>query len=282
VSGYGQSGPKAGAAGFGSIGEAMGGLRFVTGSPDRPPSRAGVSLGDALAALFSVIGALSAFAEAQASGRGQEVDVAIYEAVAALMESSLADYEVMGVLRERTGSILPGVAPSNIYSTKDGSEILIAANAQSVFARLCQAMSRPELIDDPRFSSHTDRGLNMDELDKIISEWTSLHTCEELLITFDSYQVPSGNIYTAADMLADPQFLAREMIVRALTNQGLDIPMSGIVPKFSRTPGNVRLSGPKLGAHTKEVLKAFTEMSSTDLLKLESDGVTFSAADQDR
>ncbi len=162
ISGFGQTGPRAGQAGFGSVGEAMGGIRFTTGSPDRPPSRAGISLGDALASSFAVMGTLAAVLHARESGRGQEVDVAIYEAVAALMESTMADYELGGVVRSRSGSVLPGVAPSNVYPTSDGAEVVVAANADSVFARLCDAMGRAELADDARFATHTARGANAD------------------------------------------------------------------------------------------------------------------------
>ncbi|HZX54197.1 MAG TPA: CoA transferase, partial [Ilumatobacteraceae bacterium] len=171
VSGFGQTGPRATEAGFGSIGEAVGGIRFTTGNPDRPPTRAGVSLGDSLAAMFAVIGTMAALNERHRSGHGQEVDVAIYEAVAALMESTMVDFEVAGHLRTRTGSVLPGVAPSNVYPTSDGSSIIIAANADGVFRRLCEAMGHPQLAVDERFTTHQARGANMATLDAIIGEW---------------------------------------------------------------------------------------------------------------
>src|SRR3954454_7294974 len=185
ISGFGQTGPLAAQAGFGSIGEAMGGIRHTTGSPDRPPSRAGISLGDALASVFAVIGTLSALVHARSSGRGQEVDVAIYEAVAALMESTMADYELGGVVRTRSGSVLPGVAPSNVYPTSDGAEVIIAANADSVFVRLCQAMGPPEPADDPRFVTHAARGEHMDAIDRIVADWSATFTCDELLVVLD-------------------------------------------------------------------------------------------------
>src|SRR3954469_23162696 len=187
VSGFGPTGPPAGQAGFGSVGEAMGGIRYTTGSPDRPPSRAGISLGDALASVFAVIGTLAALVSARATGVGQEVDVAIYEAVAALMESTMADYELGGVVRQRSGSVLPGVAPSNVYPTADGAEVVIAANADAVFGRLCTAMGRAELADDARFATHGARGTNMAELDDIISAWTSQFPCEDLLAILDEH-----------------------------------------------------------------------------------------------
>src|SRR4051812_12019015 len=183
ISGFGQTGPLAAQAGFGSIGEAMGGIRHTTGSADRPPSRAGISLGDALASVFAVIGTLSALVHARATGRGQEVDVAIYEAVAALMESTMADYELVGVVRTRSGSVLPGVAPSNVYPTSDGAEVVVAANADSVFARLCDAIDRPGLAEDSRFATHRARGENMEELDAIVSAWTASAPCDAVLAT---------------------------------------------------------------------------------------------------
>jgi formyl-CoA transferase len=254
ISGFGQTGPQAGQAGFGSVGEAMGGIRFTTGSPDRPPARAGISLGDALAAMFGVMGTLSALVSARATGKGQEVDVAIYEAVAALMESTMADYELGGVLRSRTGSVLPGVAPSNVYPTADGAEVVIAANADTVFARLCQAMGRPELAKDPRFEKHGGRGEHSEALDAEVAAWTRTRPCAELLAHLDDHGVPAGRIFTAPDMLADPQYLAREMVRRVVSTQGWEVPMTGVVPRFAGTPGTIRFPGPRLGQHTDEIL----------------------------
>ena len=254
VSGFGQTGPRSSDAGFGSIGEAMGGIRATTGEPDRPPARCGISLGDALAGLFAVVGTLAAVTERSRSGSGQEVDVAIYEAVAALMESTMADLEVGGVARSRTGGVLPGVAPSNAYRTADGSDVLIAGNADSVFARLCTAMDRPELAVDPRFADHSSRGRNMVELDELITGWTGGRTADSLLEVLSSHGVPAGRVYTPADMLADPHFRAREMVVRAASRAGYDVPMTGVVPKFSRTPGRIDDVGPELGEHTRSVL----------------------------
>src|SRR4051812_21020178 len=235
ISGFGQTGPLAGQAGFGSVGEAMGGIRYTTGSPDRAPSRAGISLGDALAAVFGVIGTLSALLAVRETGKGQEVDVAIYEAVAALMESTMADYELGGVVRTRSGSVLPGVAPSNVYPTADGADVVIAANADGVFARLCKAMGQAELAEDSRFATHHDRGANMVELDEIIAAWTSRCGCDEVLTQLDEHGVPGGRIFTAPDMLRDPQYLAREMVCRVTSSQGWDVPMTGVVPRFTET-----------------------------------------------
>ena len=273
VSGFGQTGPLADQAGFGSVGEAMGGIRHTTGSPDRPPARAGISLGDSLASLFAVVGTLAALVQARSSGRGQEVDVAIYEAVAALMESTLADYELGGVVRSRSGSVLPGVAPSNVYPTADDAEVVVAANADGVFVRLCQAMQRPDLASDPRFASHQARGEHTEELDSLIGVWTMTRPCEELLATLDAHAVPAGRIFTAPDMLKDPQYVAREMVRRVVSAQGWEVPMTGIVPRFEGTPGVISRPGPRLGQHTVEVLTDLLGMDAGAIGDLRSAGV---------
>jgi formyl-CoA transferase/succinyl-CoA--D-citramalate CoA-transferase len=272
VSGFGQSGPRAADAGFGSIGEAMGGIRATTGDPDRPPARCGISLGDALAGLFAVVGTLAAVAERHTSGRGQEVDVAIYEAVAALMESTMADFEVAGVTRRRTGGVLPGVAPANAYPTADGSDVLIAANADSVFARLCAAMGRPALAGDPRFADHGARGRHMEELDGLVAEWTRSQETDALLALLSAHGVPAGRVYTPADMVVDPHYLARAMVVRAASRAGYEVPMPGVVPKFSRTPGGVADVGPKLGEHTEPVLRALAGVGDAEWAALVAEG----------
>ncbi|HEX3706703.1 MAG TPA: CoA transferase [Mycobacteriales bacterium] len=273
VSGFGQTGPRAGDAGFGSIGEAMGGIRHTTGSPDRPPSRYGVSLGDALTSLFTVIGVLAALNEVRLTGRGQEVDIAIYEAVAALMESTMADYEVGGVVRERAGSVLPGVAPSNVYSAADGTEVVIAANADAVFARLCAVMDRPELATDERYATHRARADRQAELDLLIGEWAVRLDGDALLERLNAGGVPAGRIFTAADMVADPHYAAREMVLRLAAHQGWTVPMTGVVPKFSGTPGAVRTTGAPLGAHTAEVLTELAGVNAAELAELEAAGV---------
>ena len=250
VSGFGQSGPRATEAGFGSIGEAVGGIRHTTGDPDRPPARCGVSLGDSLAAMFAVIGTLAALHERTSSGKGQEIDVAIYEAVAALMESSMVDLDVAGVLRNRSGGTLPGVAPSNAYPTRDGSEVLIAANADNIFARLCDAMGRADLAADDRYATHIPRGKHERELDEIIAEWTRTLDADALLDLLRAHTVPAGRVYTAADMLSDEHYAARDMVQRRMARTGIDTPMLGVVPKFSRTPGSIVDVGPALGEHT--------------------------------
>lgn len=277
VSGFGQTGPRASDAGFGSIGEAMGGIRHTTGNPELPPTRSGISLGDSLAALFAVIGTLAAVTERSTSGRGQEVDVAIYEAVAALMESTMADHAIGGVTRGRTGSVLPGVSPSNVYPTSDGAEVLIAANADTVFRRLCVAMDAEALADDPRFAAHAARGENMAEIDGIIADWTRTMTADVLLKVMEEAGVPAGRIYTAADMLADPQYAAREMVVTLVNKLGLEIPAAGVVPKFSRTRPATPVAGPELGGSTRAVLTGLAGLDDEQWAALEADGVAFQA-----
>jgi len=277
VSGFGQTGPRATEAGFGSIGEAVGGIRFTTGNPELPPTRAGISLGDSLAALFAVIGTMAALTERSRSGRGQQVDVAIYEAVAALMESSMADFEVGGQLRGRTGSVLPGVAPSNVYPTADGSSIILAANADAVFRRLCAAMGAPELARDERFAGHAARGTNMTVLDHLIGSWTSTMSVPELLAVLADAGVPAGEIFTAANMLSDEHYEARDMVVRRTNRSGVGIPMAGVVPKFSRTPGTIAHPGPLLGEHTVEIVTGLAGVSAATVEQLLNDGILAAA-----
>lgn len=273
VSGFGQTGPYAAQAGFGSVAEAVGGIRFTTGDPDRQPARTGISLGDSLAALFTVVGSLAAINERHRSGQGQEVDVAIYEAVLALMESSIADLEVGGVLRERSGPVLPGVAPSNAYPTADRQAVVIAANADAVFSRLAVAMNRPDLVDDPRFATHEARGRHMDVLDGLISEWSGELPSEELLGRLHKHRVPVARINTAADILRDVHVAARDMVVRHRMPDGWEVPMNGIVPKFERTPGRVRAVGPALGEHNVEVLTELAGVTPSQLEGLRARGV---------
>ena len=272
VSGFGQDGPRAAEAGFGSIGEAMGGIRYTTGYPHLPPTRAGISLGDSVTAMFGVIGTLAALLSARATGLGQVVDVAIYEAVAALMESTMADFEIGGVVRSRSGSVLPGVAPSNVYTASDGTEVLIAANADGVYRRLCTAMGRDDLATDERFATHQARGTNMAELDELIGAWTGSLSADDLLATLNDHGVPAGRIYTARDMVTDPHYLARDMVLRATSAQGWDLPMTGVVPKFGGTPGAVRHVGPRLGEHTLAVLRE-AGFADDEISTLVADGV---------
>ncbi|KQX66036.1 CaiB/BaiF CoA-transferase family protein [Angustibacter sp. Root456] len=256
VTGYGQSGPYATRAGYGSIGEAMGGLRYVVGDPSAPPSRVGISIGDTLAATFAALGAISALYERSRTGRGQVVDSAIFEAVLAVMESLVPEYQIGGYVRERTGPTLPDVAPSNVYPTADGLMALVAANQDTVFARLAKAMGRPELAVDPDFATHTGRGMRQVELDELIAQWTSGLTWEQLEEICTEHAVPAGLMYRAPEMLQDPHFQARETIVRLAHPDFGEVAMQNVFPRFSRTPGAVRWPGPALGAHTDEVLAA--------------------------
>jgi formyl-CoA transferase len=253
VSGFGQTGPYAQRAGYGLIGEAMGGLRAITGEPDRPPARAGVSIGDSLAAVHAVMGVLMALHVKARTGKGQLVDAAIYESVFAMMENLVTEYDLTGYVRERSGSVLPGIAPSNIYPTADGV-ILIGGNGDTVFARLCEAMGEPQLKDDPRYHDHASRGAHQTELDARIAAWTRTKGLAELLALLERCGVPSGRVYQAPDMLEDPQFRAREAIVTVDHPVFGKVKMQNVFPKLSQTPGEVRWPGPELGEHTDAVL----------------------------
>lgn len=254
VSGFGQSGPYSTRAGYGAIGEAMGGLRYVVGDPSTPPSRVGISIGDTLAAMFAALGTLSAVYERSRSGRGQVVDSAIYEAVLGIMESIIPEWVIANYQRERSGAILPNVAPSNVYPTKDGAWILIAANQDTVFARLAKAMGRPELARDERYATHGARGERQVELDALVAEFTSEHESKELEELLLEHSVPVGKIYRPVDMLDDEQFLARRSIVETEHPVLGSIPMQNTFPRLSRTDGAVRWPGPRLGQHTTDVL----------------------------
>jgi formyl-CoA transferase len=252
VSGFGQTGPYARRAGFGAIGEAMGGLRYVVGDPTTPPSRVGISIGDSLAATFACIGALSALNYRERTGRGQVIDSAIYEAVLGMMESLITEYDKTGHIRERTGAILPNVAPSNVYPTEDGL-VLIAANQDTVFGRLCEAMGRAELAADPRYDSHQSRGTNQKELDELIGRWTAGQTTRGILELMDRQGVPAGQIYRAPEMLEDPHFIAREAIVTVDHPEFGQLRMQNVAPRLSETPGGIRAPSPALGQHNDAI-----------------------------
>ena len=243
ISGYGQTGPYSGRAGFGGIGEAMGGWRAIVGEPDRPPSRMGVSIGDTLAATYGCMGALAALHSRGRTGRGQVIDAALYESVLQVMESLVAEYDVMGIVRERAGSILPGIAPSNVYPCADG-EYMIGANGDAIFGRLCEAMGRPELAADPRYATHIARGNHQAELDAIIGEWTARLRIDEVEALMIANSVPAGRVYRAPDMLSDPHFSARDAIVSVPHARHGSIRMQGCFPKLSDTPSSISHAAP--------------------------------------
>ena len=273
VSGFGQTGPYAGRAGYGSIGEAMGGMRHLAGEPDRPPSRVGLSIGDALAATFGCVGALAALEHRRRTGRGQVVDSAIYEAVLGMLESTVSEYAVAGVIRERTGAILPKIAPSNVYPTADGEMVLIGANQDSVFARLAEAMGEPALATDEAYATHRARGERQAELDDRIAAWTSTLTADALLARCEAHGVPAGRIYRVPEMLEDPQFQARESIVDVEDPAHPGLKMQNVFPRLSETPGSIRWPGPALGAHTDEVLTERLGFTPERLAALRAQGV---------
>ena len=254
LSGYGQSGPYRDRPGFGAIGESMGGMRYITGYPDRAPVRVGISIGDSLAALFGAIGALMALHHRGRTGKGQVVDVALYEAVFAMMESMLPEYGHDGYVRERAGSALPGIAPSNTYPCLGGKYVVIGANGDSIFKRMMRTIGRPDLADDPSLATNDGRVARADELDAAIAEWTARHELDEILAALEKAEVPSGRIYSIADIAADLHYRARGMIEKhRLGTRELLLP--GMVPKMSATPGETRWIGPRLGEHTDEVLR---------------------------
>ncbi len=255
VSGYGQTGPDADKPGFAAIAESMGGLRHVTGYPDRPPVRVGVSIGDSLASLYGTIGALLALHHVKAGGGGQLVDVALYEAVFGVMESLIPEYAALGHVRGRSGASLPGISPSSTYPCSDGRYVIVAGNGDGIFRRLMTAIGRTDLADDPALKHNEGRVAHGARIDDAIAAWTSRHTLDEVLAALGAGDVPCGRIYTAADIHADPQYAARAMIETHALPDGAPIDLPGIVPKLSTTPGATRWVGPALGEHTAEVLR---------------------------
>jgi formyl-CoA transferase len=275
ISGYGQDGPYGPRAGFASVAEAMGGIRYINGFPGQPPPRMHISLGDSLAGMFAAIGALAALYRREAfGGRGQVIDVSLMEACFALLESTVPEFDRLGIVREPAGTGLKGVAPSNIFKTKDGKWMVIAANADNVFRRLCDVMGRPQLADDPRFASHLSRGENQEELEGIVSEWAAGRDATEIDRVLNEAGVICGPIYSIADIFEDPQFRAREML---LEHQDADIGTfvgPGIIPKFSETPGAVRWSGPwEEGSHNRDVYGGLLGLSDDELADLRTEGV---------
>ncbi|HCR0036881.1 TPA: CoA transferase [Acinetobacter baumannii] len=258
ISGYGQSGPYKDKPGFGAIGEAMGGIRYTTGSQDSAPARVGVSLGDSLASLHAVIGALMSIVNIKTNnGNGQIVDVSLAESVFNIMESVVPEYDLHGFIRERSGGSLPGIAPSNTYRTKDNAFVVIAGNSDPIFKRLMHVIGREDLANRPEFEHNDGRAQQSDLLDAAIESWSRQHSIDEVLQQLEQAEVPSGRFYSVADMVNDPHFNARDMLLSTELPDGQVVKMPGIVPKLSETPGQVKWRGPELGEHTESVLKQY-------------------------
>jgi len=273
VSGYGQTGPYRERPGFAAIAECMGGLRYVSGFPDRPPVRVGVSLGDTLAGLYGTLGALMALHHLKVNGgKGQLIDVALYESVFAVMESLVPEYQMFGHVRERTGAALPGITPSNTYLSADGQYVAIAGNGDAIFKRLMHAMGREDLANDPELANNEGRTRHSARLDAAISEWTEAHPLAHILEALNEAAVPAGRVYTAADIVADPHYEERQMIEHHTLADGQPIDVPGIVPKLSATPGRTEWLGPPLGAHTAEVLGS-VGIDAAELARLRSAGI---------
>jgi formyl-CoA transferase len=272
ISGYGQTGPYKSRPGFAAIAEAFGGLRYVTGFPDRPPVRPNLSIGDTLASLHGVIGALLALHHLKNGGQGQVIDVALYESVFNVMESLLPEYDAQGAVRERSGSALPGIAPSNLYPCSDGSYVLIAGNADSLYHRLMTAIGRTDLRDDPGLARNDGRAARMEEIDDAIAAWTVERTQGAVLEAMDKAEVPAGRIYSAADIAADPHYAARGMIEQIVAADGEPLKVPGIVPKLSETPGAIRSVAPALGEHTDQVLRG-AGYSDAEIAELRNNGI---------
>ena len=255
LSGFGQTGPMKDQPGFGAVGESMGGLRYITGFEDRPPVRTGISIGDSIAALWGVIGALMALRHREVNGgQGQVVDVALYEAIFAMMESMVPEFDVFGFIRERTGNIMPGITPSSIHTSQDGKHVQIGANGDAIFKRFMLIIGRDDLANDPELAGNDGRDARRDELYGVIDRWVASLPLQTVLEQLSSAQVPASRIFSAEDMFTDPQFLAREMFLQAKLPDGKDFKMPGIVPRLSETPGSADWVGPELGAHNHEVL----------------------------
>ena len=273
VSGYGQTGPYSKRAGYASVGEAIGGMRYLCGEPDRKPSRAGLSLGDSLAATYACMGALAALHHREKTGEGQIIDASIYESVLTVMEATIPEYTVSNYIRKRSGSILPSIAPSNIYNCKNGS-IVIGANQDTVFRRLCQAMDQPELAEDKRFSDHVSRGENQNTLDGLIDEWCSKRDVDDVESIMHDFSIPSGKVYRTPEMLDDPHFIEREAIVDVPNEKWPDLKMQNVFPKMSKSQGRVRWTGvEELGAHNEEVYGSLLNLTKDEMQQLKDKSI---------
>ncbi|AMV10023.1 carnitine dehydratase [Geobacillus thermoleovorans] len=275
ISGYGQTGPYRDKAGFGSVAEAIGGLRYLTGYPDRPPVRVGIAIGDLVAGLYAVIGTLMALRVRQEDSerKGQLIDVALYESVFSLLEGALPEYVLSGVVRERTGSTLPGVAPSNTYECKDGKHVVIGGNSDNIFQRLMKTIGRRDLADHPQYANNQGRAEHAELIDQAIEAWTKQHTLEEVLNALDEASVPAGPIYSIRDIVNDIQYKERGMLLPVKLEDGTECLFPGIVPKLSDTPGQMKWVGPKLGEHNEEVYVRVLGYSHDQLTQLKKEGV---------
>ncbi len=276
LSGFGQTGPYRERAAFAAVAEAMGGLRILTGYPDRPPVRVGLSLGDSLAGLFSAFGILAALYERDSSTpprTGQTIDIAITECVLAILESVISEYSVTGQLRERTGPVLPRIAPSNLYPTKDDSWVIIAANSDALFRRLAVAMGQPGLASDTHYATHDARGGHQEQLDQVISAWTATLSRDELMKLLLEHAIPAGPLHDAKDVANDPHYRQREAIVEVRAADFGTLAMQGVVPKLSGTPGRIRWAGPRLGEHNAQVYGEILGLSATEISRLHTEGI---------
>lgn len=273
MSGYGQTGPYSDRAGFGGIGEAMGGWRYIVGEPDRPPSRMGISIGDTITATFGCMGVLAALHHRDKTGLGQVIDAALYESVLQVMESVVPEYDRMGIIRERSGSFLPGIAPSNVYQCSDG-DFMIGANKDAIFKRLAVAMGRVELGTDERYATHLARGAHQIELDALINDWTRTQTMAQVDALMIAHSVPAGRVYRAPDMLADPHFQAREAIIDVETERFGKLKMQNAFPRFSATPSSIRTPAPsRVGQHNEEIYGGLLGLDMAELSDLKARGI---------
>ena len=274
ISGYGQTGPYRDKPGFGVVAEAMGGLRHLTAEPGRVPVRVGISIGDTLASLHGVIGILLALQERHNSGKGQIIDIALYEAVFNCMESLLPEYSAFGEVRQAAGSALPGIAPTNAYQCADGGYLLVAGNGDSIFKRLMTVIGRDDLGNDPQLENNDGRVKRVAELDQAIGEWTKTVSTTKALEALDSVAVPAGRIYTVADIANDPHYKARENIQTIEMKDGSKIDVPGVIPKLSRTPGSIKTLAPDIGQNTDEILKSIG-LSNDQVASLKERGIAF-------